>query len=88
MKIRVYIDEKNKLMCDIPGEEEPAYLMEFYLAMDLLPKEEFMKKFGATMPEIVVDCFLTPHDPKEAACISMIDEVRRDLLKLYGGEKE
>ena len=84
MRIRVYLNEKRKLMCSIPGEEKDPYFVEFYMAIGLLSKEQFLSKFGDTRPEIVVDCKLDPADKKDAMCISVIDEVNKELNKFYG----
>ena len=84
MKIRVYLNDKKKLMCSIPGEEKDVYFVEFYMAIGGLSKEQFMSKFGETMPEIHVDCELDPSDKKDAMCIALIDEVKKELIKFYG----
>ena len=84
MKIRVYNNEKKKLMCSIPGEEKDVYFAEFYMAIGLLSKDQFISKFGATMPEIDVDCMLDPSNKNDAMCIAMIDEAKKELIKLYG----
>lgn len=84
MKIRVYLNDKRKLMCSIPGEEKDVYFAEFYMAIGLLSKEKFFSKFGETMPQIQVDCELDPADKKDAMCIKMIDEVKKELIKFYG----
>lgn len=84
MQIRVYLNEKKKLMCSIPGEEKDVYFAELYLAIGLLSKDQLMSKFGQTMPQIQVDCVLDPADKQDAMCMNMIDEVKKELIKLYG----
>ena len=83
MKIRVYLNEKNKLMCSIPGEDKDSYFIEFYMAIGLFTREKLISKFGETKPEIVVDCELDPADKNSAMCIALIDEVNKELDKLY-----
>lgn len=84
MKIRVYLNEKKKLMCSIPGEKKDVYFAEFYMAIGLLNKNQLFSKFGETMPEIDVDCELDPSNKNDAMCIALIDEVKKALIKIYG----
>ena len=71
-------------MCSIPGEEKDVYFIEFYMAIGGLKKDQFIAKFGETMPEINVDCALDPSDKMDAMCIALIDEVKKELIKFYG----
>lgn len=83
MKIRVYLNDKNKLMCNIPGEAKDPYFVEFYMAIGVLGKDKFISKFGETKPEIEVDCVLNPANKNDAMCIAVIDEVNKEFEKFY-----
>ena len=62
MKIKVYINEKNKLMCEIPGDSKQYQFAEVVFGISLLNKDKVIAKFGEEMPELVIECNLDEND--------------------------
>jgi len=83
MKIKVFINEKNKLMCEIPGDSKQYQFAEFVFGISLLNKDKVIAKFGEEMPELVIECNLDENDSTHKSYIKLIDQANVELDKKY-----
>lgn len=55
MDIRIYLNEKEKPLVEIEGEEKPISLLELVLVPSFLKPEQIKQKFGDKCPNFIVD---------------------------------
>lgn len=82
MQIRVYKNEKNKLMYSIPGEKDDQFMLLSFLFM-MCNAKELKAKLGNTMPELVIDCELDPNNSYDRECLESIEIIKREFEKVY-----
>lgn len=83
MEIRIYINEKDKIMCHIPGEPKDMLFIEFAMGVGLGNADKIKERLGEEMPELVVDCEFNPAIKDHYTCILLIDQIRTELEKKY-----
>ena len=83
MQFRVFLNDQNKIMCNVPPLGKDVPLMELVLGVSLYNTDQFKEKFGKEMPEIIIDFPIDENNKEHQQCLKYVEAVEKELHKKY-----
>lgn len=83
MVFRIFINDKNKIMCNVPPLGKDVPFMELVVGVSLYNADQFKEKFGKDIPEIIIDFKVDENNKEHQQCLKYVEEVEKELRKKY-----